>query len=152
LNLDDGVSDHEISIDDLAERIKVQIDDGIEYQEPEVKRDGPSDEDREEAERISGEATDKIWFKIDTDNDGVIDENESKAFVGTLDADEARDWKEMFKDADAIDGTADNQIYYEDLEDIMFDRILEGKIHDKFLPEGCNCGEVCKCGEKEDDE
>lgn len=87
MNLEDDFSDHEISIDDLAERIKIQIDDGIEFQQPEVSGDGPSDEDREEAERISGEATDQMWFKVDTDNDGVIDENESEVFMETLDAD-----------------------------------------------------------------
>lgn len=41
-------------------------------------------------------------------------------------------WNEVFDAADALDGSIDEQIFYEDLEEALYNRILNGIIDDEW--------------------
>ena len=118
----DGVQNNEVTIDEMSERFKIITDDGIEYVEEETAMEP------EEANIHAQGAADKVWNELDEDFDGKVTIEESEAYAASLPQDDAAAWRKTFEKADALDGDENDAIYYEDLEEVYFNRLLSGEM------------------------
>ena len=118
----DGVQNNEVTIDEMSERFKIITDDGIEYVEEETAMEP------EEANIHAQGAADKVWNDLDEDFDGKVTIEESEAYAASLPQDDAAAWRKTFEKADALDGDENDAIYYEDLEEVYFNRLLSGEM------------------------
>jgi len=60
---------------------------------------------------------------LDADFDGKVSMDESEAYAATLSQEDAEAWRKTFDKADALDGIDENGIYYEDLEEVFYNRL-----------------------------
>lgn len=118
----DGVQNNEVTIDEMSERFKIITDDGIEYVEEETAMA------TEDANIHAQGAADKVWNELDEDFDGKVTLKESEAYADSLPQDDAAAWRKTFEKADALDGDENDAIYYEDLEEVYFNRLLSGEM------------------------
>ena len=118
----DGVQNNEVTIDDMSERFKIITDDGIDYIEEETAMEP------EEATQHAQDAADKVWNDLDADFDGKVSMDESEAYAATLSQEDAEAWRKTFDKADALDGIDENGIYYEDLEEVFYNRLQSGEM------------------------
>ena len=118
----DGVQNNEVTIDEMEERFKIITDDGIAYVEEENAME------TEEANIHAQDAADKVWNELDEDFDGKVTIEESEAYAANLPQDDAAAWRKTFEKADALDGDENDAIYYEDLEEVYFNRLLSGEM------------------------
>ena len=121
----DEFSDNEVDIEDITERFKILIDDGLEYNAAELE-DGAMD--AIEATKHAQEAADKVWTTLDTNFDGRVQIDESNVYADTLSEADAAAWRDTFDKADALDGKGDDAIYYEDLEELYYNRFMSGEM------------------------